>query len=144
MLYNSSLTSQAADKAESYDDFKKQYPIFDFGFNHREGKIRHDRFSSFFANDSRENVGFNYAKTTLRELQKALELEKGKQEEQTMESPLMKSISPEGFAEAGNKRSVLRNKFSYSRVRGMISKFVSVGERDQAQTEGNQTNLEEK
>ena len=135
---------EAADKAESYDDFKKQYPIFDFGFNHREGKIRHDRFSSFFANDSRENVGFNYAKTTLRELQKALELEKGKQEEQTMESPLMKSISPEGFAEAGNKRSVLRNKFSYSRVRGMISKFVSVGERDQAQTEGNQTDLEEK
>ena len=80
----------------------------------------------------------------LRELQKALELEKGKQEQQTMESPLMKSISPEGFAEAGKRKSVLRNKFSYSRVRGMISKFVSVGERDQAQTEGNQTDLEEK
>ncbi len=135
---------EAADKATSYDEFKKQYPIFDFGFNHREGKIRHDRFSSFFADDkNRPDIGFNYAKTTLREIQKALELEKGKQEQQMMETPLMQSISPEGFAEAGKRKSVLRNKFSYSKVRGMISKFVSVSERGQNQGDSNQIQVEE-
>lgn len=114
---------EAADKAESYDEFKKIYPIFDFGFNHREGNIRHDRFSAFLANDSsKPNTGFVYVKETLKEIQKTLELEKGKG---NMETPLIQSISPEGFEEAGNKRSVLRNKFSYSKVRSMIAKYMS-------------------
>lgn len=131
---------EVANETNSYDEFKNKYPIFDFGFNHREGKIRHDRYSSFFANDeSKPNIGFNYAKEALTEIQKALNLEKEKQEIQNIESPLIQSISPEGFAEAGSKNSSLRNKFSFSKMRGMVSKFMSTQEIEQ-----NKTNLEER
>ena len=52
-----------------------------------------------------------------------MELETQRQSEERMETPLMRSISPEGFEEAGKKRSVLRFISSYATIRGMVSKF---------------------
>lgn len=114
----------AAKDSKTYSDFKKKYPIFDFGLNQREGKIRHDRFSAFLENDSsKPGVGYEYVKATLSEIQKTMELETQRQSEERMETPLMRSISPEGFEEAGKKRSALRFISSYATIRGMVSKF---------------------
>ena len=133
---------ETAKKVDSYDEFKKKYPIFDFGFNHKEGKIRHDCYSNFFANDTNNpEIGFAYAKNTLAEIQKELELEKEKQE---METPLLSSISPEGFAEAGRKKSILRNRFSYSKVREMMAKYMSNKENLEVQAEESKIHLEDK
>ena len=128
-----------ADKAESYDEFKKLYPIFDFGFNHREGKIRHDCFSAFFANDpNRPDIGYAYVKETLTEIQKALELEKRRQD---METPLIRSISPEGYKEAAKTKSALRTKFSFSQIIGYVSKYKA--RKESLEINENQSSLEE-
>lgn len=132
---------EASDKAESYDEFKKLYPIFDFGFNHREGKIRHDRFSAFFENDpKRPDIGYAYVKQTLTEIQKALELEKGRQ---VMETPLIRSISTEGFEEAAKTKSALRSKFSFSQILGYVSKYKARQDSPEAEISENQSSLEE-
>lgn len=130
---------EAADKASSYDEFKKLYPIFDFGFNHREGKIRHDRFSAFLANDpSKPDIGYAYVKQTLAEIQKALELEKGRQ---GLETPLIRSISTEGFEEAAKTKSALRSKFSFSQILGYVSKYKAG--KDSPEVSETQSSLEE-
>lgn len=131
---------EVASQVSSYEEFKEKYPIFDFGFNHREGKTSHDCFSSFFAsNINNPNKGFEYVKKELTEIQKALELEIEKQD---LETPLLKSISAEGLIEASKKKSILRNKFSYSKVRSMMAKYMSVKESPEIQLNESQTCLE--
>lgn len=127
---------EAASQVGNYEEFKKKYPIFDFGFNHREGKASHACFSTFF----NEEKGFEYVKSTLEEIQKALELEMEKQE---MEIPLLESISSEGLIEASKKKSVLREKFSYSQVCSMIAKYISTKENPEVQHDETQNSLEE-
>ena len=52
-----------------YYEFRKKYPIFDFGFNHREKKVRHDCYSNFFGkNESNAEAGYKYARKTLEEI----------------------------------------------------------------------------
>ena len=115
---------ETANKPIPYDDFKKKYPIFDFGFNHRKEKIRHDCYSSFFSSDY--DTGFNYVKETLTKIQKTLKLSKDKPKEQDQECPLIQSISAEGFSEASTKRPLLRNPFSYDQICRMVAKQMSV------------------
>lgn len=128
---------EAANKSESYDEFKKKYPIFDFGFNHREGDIRHDCFSNFLTNDSsKPKLGFEYVKDTLTEIKREIEQVK---EDPNRDTILVQSISSEGFEEAGRNKSTLRNKFSFSKMRSMVAKFMSTQE-----IEAPKHNLEEK
>ncbi len=132
------VNSESADKSTAYARFKQKYPIYDFGFNHREStSVRHDNFSAFFNNDP--DMGFNYVVQSLSEIQKEIEFEKQKQETRDLESPLLKSISTEGFAEAGSRRSALRTKFSFSKMRNMVSKFMSTQNINR-----NESSLEEK
>lgn len=131
---------EVANQVSSYEEFKEKYPIFDFGFNHREGKTSHDCFSSFLAsNINNPDKGFEYVKKELTEIQKALELEIEKQD---LETPLLKSISTEGLIEASKKKSILRNKFSYSKIRSMMAKYMSVKESSKVQLNETQTCLE--
>ena len=128
---------EAASESKSYDDFKIKYPIFDFGFNHREGGIRHDCFSNFLTNDSNKpELGFEYVKDTLTEIKKEIEQVK---EDPNRDTTLIQSISAEGFEEAGRNKSTLRNKFSFSKMRSMVAKFMSTQE-----IETPKHNLEEK
>ncbi len=128
---------EAASESKSYDDFKIKYPIFDFGFNHREGGIRHDCFSNFLTNDSNKpELGFEYVKDTLTEIKKEIEQVK---EDPNSDTTLIQSISAEGFEEAGRNKSTLRNKFSFSKMRSMVAKFMSTQE-----IETPKHNLEEK
>lgn len=128
---------EAANESESYNDFKIKYPIFDFGFNHREGGIRHDCFSNFLTNDSNKpKLGFEYVKDTLTEIKKEIEQAK---EDPNRDTTLVQSISAEGFEEAGRNKSTLRNKFSFSKMRSMVAKFMSTQE-----IETPKHNLEEK
>lgn len=140
-----------ANQVVDYNDFKRKYPIFDFGFNHREGKIRHDRFSAFLGVEGEgENaipIGFNYVKEIFPTLQQTMTLENEKQSERENgiepESPLMQSISAKGFAEAGKNKSDLRNKFSFSQIRGLVAKYMSM-QSVQQETRNTNNSLEEK
>ncbi len=136
-----------ANQAVDYNDFKRKYPIFDFGFNHREGKTRHDRFSAFLGVDSQYPIGFNYVKEIFPTLQQTMTLENEKQSERENgiepESPLMQSISAKGFAEAGKNKSDLRNKFSFSQIRGLVAKYMSM-QSVQQETQNTNNSLEEK
>lgn len=140
-----------ANQVVDYNDFKRKYPIFDFGFNHREGKIRHDRFSAFLGVEGEgENaipIGFNYVKEIFPTLQQTMTLENEKQTERENgiepESPLMQSISAKGFAEAGKNKSGLRNKFNFSQVRGLVAKYMSM-QSIQQETRNTNNSLEEK
>lgn len=136
-----------ANQVVDYNDFKRKYPIFDFGFNHREGKTRHDRFSAFLGVDGQYPIGFNYVKEIFPTLQQTMTLENEKQSERENgiepESPLMQSISAKGFAEAGKNKSGLRNKFNFSQVRGLVAKYMSM-QSIQQETRNTNNSLEEK
>lgn len=136
-----------ANQVVDYNDFKRKYPIFDFGFNHREGKTRHDRFSAFLGVDGQYPIGFNYVKEIFPTLQQTMTLENEKQSERENgiepESPLMQSISAKGFAEAGKNKSGLRNKFNFSQVRGLVAKYMSM-QSVQQETRNTNNSLEEK
>ena len=138
-----------ANQVVDYNDFKRKYPIFDFGFNHREGKTRHDRFSAFLGvqGENAIPIGFNYVKEIFPTLQQTMTLENEKQSERENgiepESPLMQSISAKGFAEAGKNKSDLRNKFSFSQIRGLVAKYMSM-QSVQQETRNTNNSLEEK
>lgn len=61
----------------SYQEFIENYPIYDFGNNHREGRTLHDRFSAFLGNSSDSDghkKAFEFVKETFRGIQRDLRL----------------------------------------------------------------------
>lgn len=75
ILQNGGSFAEAIDSflktANNVDDFNKfiiEYPIFDFGSNHRGNMFIHDRFSSFING----TLGFEYAKSKFSEIQELL------------------------------------------------------------------------
>ena len=77
-------------KELSYFEFVRRYPIYDFGSNHREGKVQHDRFSSFLGsandNDNHEKE-FSFVKETFKSIQRQLqEMSISKNQEKAEES----------------------------------------------------------
>ncbi len=118
----------------SYFEFIERYPIYDFGNNHREGRLLHDRFSAFLGNtndsDNHEKE-FAFVKDIFKNIQKQLQeisisknqtqaepskpaetIRKSTEQQLTetptqekLISPLCQSISVEGLKEASKTSS---------------------------------------
>ena len=90
----------------SYYEFINRYPIYDFGYNHREGKLLHDRFSSFLGNisdkDNHEKE-FQFVKETFKSIQKQLqEISLSKNQENTESSKLTETIKKQTEQQLSN------------------------------------------
>ena len=101
---------EAANKADSYNDFIESYPIFDFGNNQREGNTRHDRFSAFLG----QETGFSKVKEIFTQ---NLDMIKN------TKTPLQKSMSVEGLDEATKNNERIKNFNNWSLLVQMLAKY---------------------
>lgn len=63
---------EAAEKSKNYEEFIENYPIYDFGKNHRQkdyDSVRYDRFSAFLG---KEANGFEYVIEKFKEIQEMI------------------------------------------------------------------------